>query len=48
MLGLEFVLIYEQALVAFARRKGLQSADAQDVTQEVLQAVEGKVGQWGR
>ncbi|MCA8969427.1 MAG: sigma-70 family RNA polymerase sigma factor [Planctomycetes bacterium] len=42
----EFLTIYERAIVDFARRRGLQEADARDVTQEVLAAVERKVEHW--
>ena len=42
----EFLSIYENSIVAFARRKGLQDADAQDVLQEVLAAVECKLATW--
>lgn len=42
----EFVEIYETAIYQFSRRRGLQDADAWDVTQEVLTAVEKKVDSW--
>jgi RNA polymerase sigma-70 factor (ECF subfamily) len=42
----EFLEVYEQAIYTFARRRGLQDADAWDVTQEVLAAVEKKVESW--
>ncbi len=42
----EFVVIYEAAIYRFARCKGLQRADAEDVTQEVLQAVYGRLPDW--
>lgn len=42
----EFLEVYEQAIYAFARKKGLQDADAWDVTQDVLAAVEKKVETW--
>lgn len=42
----EFLEIYEQALIDYARRRGLQDADARDVTQEVLAAVDKKIEQW--
>lgn len=42
----EFLAIYEKSIIDFARRKGLQDADALDVTQEVLAAVESKVDRW--
>lgn len=43
---LEFVELYEQTLLDFARRKGLQEADARDLTQEVLAALESKLPAW--
>ena len=42
----EFLSIYEQALLDFSKRKGLQDADAMDVTQEVLAALEKKLPNW--
>ncbi len=42
----EFLEIYEQAIIDYARRRGLQDADARDVTQEVLAAVDKKIEQW--
>ena len=42
----EFVDVYEQAIYSYARSRGLQDADAWDVTQEVLSAVEKKVATW--
>ena len=39
----EFLAIYEKSIVDYARRKGLQDADALDVTQEVLSAVEKRI-----
>lgn len=42
----EFLEVYEQAIYQFSRRRGLQDADAWDVTQEVLAAVEKKVENW--
>ncbi|MFT5300521.1 MAG: RNA polymerase sigma factor (sigma-70 family) [Mariniblastus sp.] len=42
----EFLEVYQQAIYEFARRRGLQDADAWDVTQEVLAAVEKKVETW--
>ena len=38
----EFLEVYEQSIYRFARRRGLQDADAWDVTQDVLAAVEKK------
>jgi RNA polymerase sigma-70 factor (ECF subfamily) len=40
----EFVEIYAPLVYGFARRRGLQDADAADVTQDVLRAVSGAVG----
>lgn len=42
----EFLQIYERSIYDFCRRRGLQDADARDVTQEVLTAVEGRVRNW--
>jgi len=42
----EFLEIYEKAIYWFARGRGLQDADAWDVTQEVLAAVDKKIGSW--
>jgi RNA polymerase sigma-70 factor (ECF subfamily) len=42
----EFVAIYEPLVYRLARRKGLQSADAQDLCQEVFRAVAGAVDRW--
>ena len=42
----EFVEVYEQALYEFCRRRGLQDADARDVTQEVLIQVSNGIGKW--
>ena len=41
-----FLAIYEPAIFQFARSRGLQDADAHDVTQQVLVAVHKKVPQW--
>jgi RNA polymerase sigma-70 factor (ECF subfamily) len=40
----EFVDLYVPVLYAYARRQGLQDADAADLAQEVLAAVAGAVG----
>ncbi len=40
----DFVRLYAAAIYRFARRKGLQDADAADVTQEVLRGVAGSIG----
>lgn len=42
----EFTEIYQPALYRFARRRGLQHADALDVTQEVLMAVASAVDRY--
>ncbi len=42
----EFLEIYEVAIYRSCRRRGLQDADANDVTQEVLAAVDRKVATW--
>jgi RNA polymerase sigma-70 factor (ECF subfamily) len=42
----EFVQIYEPLIYRLARNKGLQDADAQDLCQEVLQAVASAIGRW--
>jgi RNA polymerase sigma-70 factor (ECF subfamily) len=40
----EFVELYAPVVYAFARRRGLQDADAADLMQEVLRAVSGAAG----
>src|SRR5437667_2293010 len=40
----EFVAIYAPLVYGFARKHGLQDADAADLTQDVLRAVAGAVG----
>ena len=42
----EFLAIYEQAILNYSRSRGLQDADARDVTQEVLAAVTTKIERW--
>lgn len=42
----EFVVLYRPLIFALARRGGLQSADAEELTQEVLLAVAGAVARW--
>lgn len=42
----EFLDIYEPMIYRVARRKGLQDADARDVTQEVLASVAKALGDW--
>ncbi|MEL6430077.1 MAG: sigma-70 family RNA polymerase sigma factor [Planctomycetota bacterium] len=43
----EFVGIYETAILAACRARGLQDADARDATQEVLAAVHRKIVEGG-
>ncbi|MEL7497240.1 MAG: sigma-70 family RNA polymerase sigma factor [Planctomycetota bacterium] len=42
----EFVSVYETALLRYCRARGLQEADAQDVLQNVLEAVYQRVPSW--
>jgi RNA polymerase sigma-70 factor (ECF subfamily) len=42
----EFVEIYEPLIFRLARRRGLQPADADDLTQDVLRAVAGAIERW--
>jgi len=42
----EFLGVYEQAIYRVCRAKGLQDADARDVTQDVLAAVHARVADW--
>ncbi len=42
----EFVRVYEPAVYRLARQRGLQDADALDLTQEVLGAVSGAIHRW--
>jgi len=42
----QFVDIYAPLVYGFARRQGLQDADAADVTQDVLLAVNGAIGRF--
>jgi RNA polymerase sigma-70 factor (ECF subfamily) len=42
----EFVLIYRPVIYRLARRRGLQDADAQDLSQQVLAAVAAAIGRW--
>lgn len=42
----DFVEIYRPVIYRMARRRGLQDADAQDLTQQVLVSVAGSVGKW--
>ncbi len=42
----EFLKVYETAIYRLCRSKGLQDADARDVTQEVLAAVHQRLPSW--
>jgi RNA polymerase sigma-70 factor (ECF subfamily) len=42
----EFVDIYEPLIYRLARQRGLQDADAQDLTQEVFRAVAAAIERW--
>ncbi|OAI50324.1 RNA polymerase subunit sigma-70 [Planctomycetaceae bacterium SCGC AG-212-F19] len=42
----QFVELYGSVVYRFVRRRGLQDADAADLTQEVLQAVAQSMGRW--
>ena len=42
----EFVRIYEPLILAIAQRRGLQHADASEVTQEVLKRVADSIENW--
>ncbi len=42
----EFVELYEPLILRFARRRGLQDADAQDLVQRVFTSVAGAVDRW--
>lgn len=42
----EFVSIYQPAICRFARRRGLQAADAHDLAQNVLSAVAQRIPEW--
>ena len=42
----EFLEVYERAVFRFARSRGLQPADAEDVTQRVLAAIVEKAPTW--
>lgn len=42
----EFLQVYEDALYRYCRRRGLQDADARDVLQDVLAAVNRKLPSW--
>lgn len=43
---IEFLTVYEQAIYRFCRSRGLQDADAHDVTQEVFSALHARIAQW--
>ncbi len=42
----EFIGIYQPVVYRMARRRGLQDADAQDVTQQVFLSVSNAIGDW--
>ena len=42
----EFLEIYQPLIFRLTRQRGLQEADAREVTQEVLIAVAGAIGRW--
>ncbi len=42
----EFVELYEPLILRFARRRGMQDADAQDLVQRVFTSVAGAVDRW--
>jgi RNA polymerase sigma-70 factor, ECF subfamily len=42
----QFVLIYRPVVYRLARRRGLQDADAQNLSQRVLMAVASAIGSW--
>ena len=42
----EFVTIYRPVVYRLARRRGLQDADAEDLTQRVLVSVQRAIGNW--
>ena len=42
----QFVEVYSPLIYRFALKRGLQEADAADVTQDVLQAVAKNIGRW--
>ena len=42
----EFLVVYENAIYRVCRARGLQDADARDVTQEVLAAVHRRIPSW--
>lgn len=44
----QFALLYCPVIYRLARKRGLQDADAQDLTQQVLMAVASAIGRWER
>lgn len=42
----EFAAVYRPVIYRFARKRGLQEADAQDLVQNVLAAVAERIGDW--
>lgn len=42
----EFLQVYEQAIYAFCRHRGLQDSDARDVTQDVFVAIHDRLRDW--
>ncbi len=44
----QFVQIYGPVIYRLARQRGMQDADAQDLSQQVLMAVASAVGRWNR
>jgi len=42
----EFVAVYRPVIYRMACRRGMQDADAQDLTQKVLMSVSGAIGSW--
>ena len=42
----QFAMIYRPVIYRLARQKGLQDADAQDLSQQVLHAVSKSIGRW--
>ena len=44
----QFAAIYRPVIYRLARQKGLQDADAQDLSQQVLHAVSRSIGRWAK
>ncbi len=42
----QFLQIYQPLIFRLARRRGIQDADAREVTQDVLMSVAGAIGRW--